>query len=49
MKTVATSVARAVEGLAAARSTRGSDTPLGYHSLPLVSLRYARPYNVNQP
>ena len=35
---------RAVEGLAAARSTRGSDTPPGCHSLPLVPLRYARPY-----
>ena len=35
-----------VEGLAAARSTRGSDTPLGCHSLPLVSLRYVALYNL---
>ena len=35
---------RAVEGLAAARSTRGSDSPPDCHSLPLVSLCYARPY-----
>ena len=35
---------RAVGGLAAARSTRGSDCPLDSHSLPLVSLCYARPY-----
>ena len=35
---------RTVGGLAAARSTRGSDSPPDCHSLPLVSLRYARPY-----
>jgi len=35
---------RVVEGLAAARSTRGSDSPPDCHSLPLVSLCYARPY-----
>ena len=38
-----------VEGLAAARSTRDSDSPPDCHSLPLVSLRYVAPYDLILP